>query len=172
MERNRDNHVYYVEEIRLQEVVCRLFGKQRGYLRLFMELHAMNCLSDRVSFVVEKEGSTPLKPREIAGKELLGDVISLHCLLGARQRLNTLAADTLFPIINHSSAHRTAPREEELQDTMEDGEGQVEFRVESLVPGYAGGTYRPVVYVPACLGLVFSVDSAAKVVKFGDICKG
>ena len=42
--------------------------------------------------------------------------------------------------------------------------GSFEFSVESLVPGYAG--------VSACLGLVFSVDSAAKVVKFGDIYKG
>ena len=148
MERNRDKHVYYVEEIRLQEVVCRLFGKQGGYLGLLVELHAVYCLSDRVSFVVEKEGSTPLKPREIGGKELLGDVIPLCGLLRARQRLHTLAADTLFPIIYHSPAHRTAAREEELQDTMEDGEGQ-------------GGVES----------LVFSVDSAAKVVNFWDICK-
>ena len=124
MERNGDNHVYSVEEIRLQEVVCRLFGKQRGYLGMLMELHAVNCLSDRVSFVVEKEGSTPLKPREIGGKELLGDVITLRGLLRARQCLHTVGADTFF-IVNHSPAHRAAAGEEELEDTMEDREGQV-----------------------------------------------
>ena len=89
----------------------------------------MNCLADRMPFVVEKEGSTPLKPREIGGKELLGDVITLCGLLRARQRLHTLAADTLFPIVNHPPAHRAAAGEEELDDTMEDGEGQGEFRV-------------------------------------------
>ena len=130
MKRDRNDDINAFKEIRLQEVVSCLFGKQRGYLGLLVEFHAMNCLSDRVSFVVEKEGSTPLKPREIAGKELLRDVITLDCLLRARQRLNTLAADTLFPIIYHSPAHRTAAREEELQDTMEDGEGQGELRVE------------------------------------------
>ncbi len=163
MQRDRDDDVYALEEIRLQEVVCRLFGKQRGDVGLLMELHAMNRLSDRVSFVVEKEGSTPLKPREIGGKELLGDVITLRGLLRARQCLHTVGADTFF-IVNHSPAHRAATGKEKLEDTMENGEGQGEFRVESLVPGYAG--------VPACLGLVFSVDSAAKVVKFGDIYKG
>ena len=163
MERNGDNHVYSVEEIRLQEVICRFFGKQRGYLGLFVEFHAMNRLSDRIPFVVEKERSTPLKPREIGGKELLGDVITLRGLLRARQCLHTVGADTFF-IVNHSPAHRAAPRKEKLEDTMENGEGQGEFRVESLVPGYAG--------VPACLGLVFSVESAAKVVNFGDIYKG
>ena len=128
MERNGDNHVYSVEEIRLQEVVCRLFGKQRGYLGMLMELHAVNCLSDRVSFVVEKEGSTPLKPREIGGKELLGDVISLRGLLRARKCPHTVGADTFF-IVNHSPAHRAAPREEKLEDTMENGEGHWELRV-------------------------------------------
>ena len=128
MERNGDNHVYSVEEIRLQEVVCRLFGKQRGYLGMLMELHAVNCLSDRVSFVVEKEGSTPLKPREIGRKELLGDVITLRGLLRARQCLHTVGADTFF-IVNHSPAHRAAPREEKLEDTMENGEGQGDLRV-------------------------------------------
>ena len=162
MQRDRDDDVYALEEIRLQEVVCRLFGKQCGDVGLLVELHAVYCLSDRVSFVVEKEGSTPLKPREIGRKELLGDVISLRGLLRARECPHTVGADTFF-IVNHSPAHRAAPREEKLEDTMENGEGQGEFRVESLVPGYAG--------VPACLGLVFSVDSAAKVVNFWDICK-
>lgn len=131
MQRDRDDDVYALEEIRLQEVVCRLFGKQRGDVGLLMELHAMNRLSDRVPFVVEKEGSTPLKSREIGRKELLGDVISLRGLLRARQCLHTVGADTLFPIVNHPPAHRAAAGEEELEDTMEDGEGQGEFRVES-----------------------------------------
>ena len=131
MQRDRDDDVYALEEIRLQEVVCRLFGKQGGYLGLFVELHAVYCLSDRVPFVVEKEGSTPLKPREIGGKELLSDVITLCGLLRARECPHTVGADTLFPIVNHPPAHRAAAGEEELEDTMEDGEGQGEFRVES-----------------------------------------
>ena len=85
----------------------------------------MDSLSDGVPFVVEKEGSTPLKPREIGGKELFGDVITLRGLLRARQRLHTVGADTLFPIVNHPPAYRAAAREEELEDTMEKGEGQV-----------------------------------------------
>ena len=128
MQRDRDDDVYALEEIRLQEVVCRLFGKQGGYLGLLVELHAVYCLSDRVPFVVEKEGSTPLKPREIGGKELLGDVITLRGLLRARQCLHTVGADTFF-IVNHPPAHRAAPRKEKLEDTMENGEGQGEFRV-------------------------------------------
>ena len=128
MERNGDNHVYSVEEIRLQEVVCRLLGKQRGYLGLLVELHAVYCLSDRVPFVVEKEGSTPLKPREIGRKELLGDVISLRGLLRARECPHTVGADTFF-IVNHPPAHRAATGKENLEDTMENGEGQGEFRV-------------------------------------------
>ena len=150
MEGNGDNHIYSVKEIRLQEVVCRLFGKQRGDVGLLVELHTVYCLSDRVPFVVEKEGSTPLKPREIGRKELLGDVISLRGLLRARQCLHTVGADTFF-IVNHSPAHRAAPREEKLEDTMENGEGQGELRVECLV---------------------LRVESAAKVVNFGDIYKG
>ena len=128
MEGNGDNHVYSVEEIRLQEVVCRLFGKQGGYFGLFVELHAVYCLSDRVPFVVEKKGSTPLKPREIGRKELLGDVITLRGLLRARQCLHTVGADTFF-IVNHSPAHRATPRKEKLEDTMENGERQGVFRV-------------------------------------------
>ena len=129
MEGNGDNHIYSVKEIRLQEVVCRLFGKQRGDVGLLVELHAVYCLSDRVPFVVEKEGSTPLKPREIGRKELFGDVISLRGLLRARQHLHTSRADTIHIIIYHLSAHWTAAREDKLEDTMENGEGQGELRV-------------------------------------------
>ena len=118
MQRDRNDDVYALEEIRLQEVVCRLFGKQRGDVGLLVELHTMNRLSDRVPFVVEKEGSTPLKPREIGGKELLGDVISLRGLFRARQCLHTVGADTFF-IVNHSPAHRAATGEEKLEDTMD-----------------------------------------------------
>ena len=128
MKRDRNDDINAFKEIRLQEVVSCLFGKQRGYLGMLMELHAVNCLSDRVSFVVEKEGSTPLKPREIGGKELLGDVVTLRGLLRARQCLHTVGADTFF-IGNHSPAHRAATGEEKLEDTMENGEGQGEFRV-------------------------------------------
>lgn len=128
MQRDRDDDVYALEKIGLQEVVCRLFGKQCGDVGLLVELHAVYCLSDRVPLFVEKEGSTPLKPREIGRKELLGDVISLRGLLRARQCLHTVGADTFF-IVNHSPAHRAAAGEEELEDTMENGEGQGEFRV-------------------------------------------
>ena len=129
MQRDRDDDVYSLEKIGLQEVVCRLFGKQRGDVGLLVELHAVYCLSDRVSFVVEKEGSTPLKPREIGGKELLSDVITLCGLLRARQHLHTSRADTIHIIIYHLSAHWTAAREDKLEDTMENGEGQGELRV-------------------------------------------
>ena len=129
MQRDRDDDVYSLEKIGLQEVVCRLFGKQRGYLGMLMELHAVYCLSNRVPFVVEKEGSTPLKPREIGRKELFGDVISLRGLLRARQCLHTSRADTIRIIIYHLSAHWTAAREDKLEDTMENGEGQGELRV-------------------------------------------
>ena len=128
MQRDRDDDVYSLEKIGLQEVVCRLFGKQCGDVGLLVELHAVYCLSDRVPLFIEKEGSTPLKPREIGRKELLGDVISLRGLLRARQCLHTVGADTFF-IVNHSPAHRAAAGEEKLEDTMENGEGQGEFSV-------------------------------------------
>ena len=114
VQRDGDDQVDVLEEIRLHKVVCGFAGKVVGNTRLLVEFHLVNHVLYVGTFVEEKERCSPLKAGQIA-EQFLRHIAPQGALLRAGQVLYAVGAQSGAFVFQQTAAHRAAMRIEKRQ---------------------------------------------------------